>query len=86
PMIVQGLNYDDLLLTSRLDGDIKQQQRTSDLIFSVHEIVSFASQHLTLCPGDIIYTGTPGATAALTSGSTVEVELEGVGILQNKVA
>jgi 2-keto-4-pentenoate hydratase/2-oxohepta-3-ene-1,7-dioic acid hydratase in catechol pathway len=86
PMIVQGLNYNDLLLTSRLDGDIKQQQRTSDLIFSVHEIVSFASRHLTLCPGDIIYTGTPGATAALTSGSTVEVELEGVGILQNNVA
>ena len=48
PMIVQGLNYDDLLLTSRLDGDIKQQQRTSDLIFGVHEIVSFASQYLTI--------------------------------------
>ena len=86
PMIVQGLNYDDLLLTSRLDGDIKQQQRTSDLIFGVHEIVSFASQYLTLCPGDIIYTGTPGATAALTSGSIVEVELEGVGVLKNSVA
>ena len=86
PMIVQGLNYDDLLLTSRLDGDIKQQQRTSDLIFGVHEIVSFASQYLTLCPGDIIYTGTPGNTAVLTSGSTVEVELEGVGVLKNSVA
>jgi 2-keto-4-pentenoate hydratase/2-oxohepta-3-ene-1,7-dioic acid hydratase in catechol pathway len=86
PMIVQGLNYDDLLLTSRLDGDVKQLQRTSDLIFGVHEIVSFASQYLTLCPGDIIYTGTPGNTAVLTSGSTVEVELEGVGILKNSVA
>ena len=86
PMIVQGLNYDDLLLTSRLDGDVKQQQRTSDLIFGVHEIVSFASQYLTLCPGDIIYTGTPGNTAVLTSGSTVEVELEGVGVLKNSVA
>jgi 2-keto-4-pentenoate hydratase/2-oxohepta-3-ene-1,7-dioic acid hydratase in catechol pathway len=86
PMIVQGLNYNDLLLTSRLDGDIKQKQRTSDLIFGVHEIVSFASQYLTLCPGDIIYTGTPGATAPLTSGSTVEVELEGVGVLKNSVA
>jgi len=86
PMIVQGLNYDDLLLTSRLDGDIKQQQRTSDLIFGVHEIVSFASQYLTLCPGDIIYTGTPGATAALTSGSEVTVEIEGVGVLKNTVA
>jgi len=86
PMIVQGLNYDDLLLTSRLDGDIKQQQRTSDLIFSVHEVVSFASQYLTLCPGDIIYTGTPGATAALTSGSQVTVEIEGVGLLKNNVS
>ncbi len=86
PMIVQGINYNDLLLTSRLDGDIKQQQRTSDLIFGVHEIVSFVSQYLTLCPGDIIYTGTPGNTAVLTSGSTVEVELEGVGTLKNSVA
>ncbi len=86
PMIVQGLNYDDLLLTSRLDGNVKQQQRTSDLIFGVHDIVSFASQYLTLCPGDIIYTGTPGATAALTSGSQVEVEIEGVGVLRNSVA
>ena len=86
PIIVQGLDYSDLLLTSRLDGEIKQQQRTSDLIFGVHEVVSFASQYLTLCPGDIIYTGTPGATAALTSASQVEVEIEGVGILKNTVA
>jgi len=86
PMIVQGLNYNDLLLTSRLDGAIKQQQRTSDLIFNAHEVVSFASQHLTLFPGDIIYTGTPGATAALTPGSVVEVEIEGVGVLKNSVA
>lgn len=86
PTIVQGLDYNDLLLTSKLDGQVKQQQRTSDLIFNVEKIVSFASQHLTLCPGDIIYTGTPGSTSALTPGSEVEVELEGVGVLNNTVA
>lgn len=86
PVIAQGVNYHDLLLTTRLNGNIKQQQRTSDLIFGVHEIVSFASQYLTLYPGDVIYTGTPGTTETLTSGDVVEVELEGVGVLRNHVA
>ena len=86
PEIARGVNYHDLLLTTRLNGNIKQQQRTSDLIFGVHEIVSFASRHLTLYPGDILYTGTPGTTEPLTCGDVVEVELEDVGILRNQVA
>jgi len=86
PMIVRGINYDDLLLTTRLNGQIKQRQRTSDLIFSVHEIVSFISQFVTLYPGDVIYTGTPGKTSPLKSGDVVEVQIEGVGTLRNKVA
>ncbi len=86
PMIVRGINYDDLLLTTRLNGQIKQRQRTSDLIFSVHEIVSFVSQFVTLYPGDVIYTGTPGKTSPLKSGDVVEVQIEGIGTLRNKVA
>jgi 2-keto-4-pentenoate hydratase/2-oxohepta-3-ene-1,7-dioic acid hydratase in catechol pathway len=86
PMIVRGINYDDLLLTTRLNGQIKQRQRTSDLIFSVHEIVSFISQFVTLYPGDVIYTGTPGKTSPLKSGDVVEVQIEGIGTLRNKVA
>ena len=86
PVIAQGLNYHDLLLTSRLNGMVKQQQRTSDLIFNVHQIVSFISQFVTLIPGDVIYTGTPGDTAPMTSGDTVEVEIEGIGVLRNRIA
>lgn len=86
PAVTQGLNYNDLLLTTRLNGEIRQQQRTSDLFFSVHEIVSFASRFVTLYPGDVIYTGTPGKTSPMKSGDVVEVEIEGIGILKNRVA
>jgi len=86
PAIAQGLNYSDLLLTTRLAGEIKQQQRTSDLFFGVHEIVSFVSRFVTLYPGDVIYTGTPGKTSPMKSGDVVEVEIEGIGILRNLVA
>lgn len=48
-------------------------------------IVSFASQHVRLHPGDVIYTGTPGATSAMKPGDTVEVEIEGIGVLRNRV-
>jgi len=85
PAIAVGLDYDNLLLTTRLNGEIKQQQRTSDLIFDVHSIVSFASRYVTLFPGDVIYTGTPGQTSAMKSGDVVEVEIEGIGTLRNRV-
>jgi 2-keto-4-pentenoate hydratase/2-oxohepta-3-ene-1,7-dioic acid hydratase in catechol pathway len=86
PAIAQGLPYHDLLLTTRLNGQIKQQQRTSDLIFSVHQILSFVSQYVTLLPGDLIYTGTLGTTSPMARGDVVEVEIEGVGVLRNSVA
>jgi len=86
PAIAQGLDYSDLLLTTRLNGEIKQRQRTSDLFFKVEKIVSFISQFVTLYPGDVIYTGTPGQTSAMKGGDVVEVEIEGIGILKNQVA
>jgi 2-keto-4-pentenoate hydratase/2-oxohepta-3-ene-1,7-dioic acid hydratase in catechol pathway len=86
PVIVAGLNYDDLLVQTRLNGEVVQSQRTKDLIFSVGEIVSYLSRYVTLEPGDVIYTGTPGTTKAMKVGDTVEIEVEGVGILRNKVA
>jgi 2-keto-4-pentenoate hydratase/2-oxohepta-3-ene-1,7-dioic acid hydratase in catechol pathway len=82
---VSGIHYDDLLLTLRLNGEVKQQQRTSDMIHGVASIVSFVSQHMTLEPGDLIYTGTPGETSPIRPGDIVEVELEGVGVLRNGV-
>jgi 2-keto-4-pentenoate hydratase/2-oxohepta-3-ene-1,7-dioic acid hydratase in catechol pathway len=82
---VTGLNYDDLLLQTRVNGAVLQAQRTKDLIFNVSEIVSYVSKYVTLMPGDVIYTGTPGTTKAMKVGDVVEVELEGVGILRNPI-
>jgi 2-keto-4-pentenoate hydratase/2-oxohepta-3-ene-1,7-dioic acid hydratase in catechol pathway len=85
PVIVTGLNYSDLLLTTRVNGTIVQQQRTSDLIFDIPLVISFISRYLTLTPGDVIYTGTPGNTAPMKPGDVVEVEIEGIGTLRNPV-
>jgi len=85
PSIVVGLNYDNLLLQTRLNGEVVQSQRTEDLIFPVAEIVSYISRYVTLMPGDVIYSGTPGTTKPMKAGDTVEIELEGVGVLRNKV-
>jgi 2-keto-4-pentenoate hydratase/2-oxohepta-3-ene-1,7-dioic acid hydratase in catechol pathway len=85
PMIVSGLNYDDLLLRLKLNGEVKQEERTSQLIHSVPKLVSFISQYVTLHPGDLIFTGTSGRTSAIKPGDRVEVELEGVGTLSNPV-
>jgi 2-keto-4-pentenoate hydratase/2-oxohepta-3-ene-1,7-dioic acid hydratase in catechol pathway len=85
PIVVRGLNYNDLLVQTRLNGEVRQSQRTRDLIFNVEAIVSYVSQYVTLLPGDIIYTGTPGATKAMAAGDVVEIEVEGVGVLRNTV-
>jgi 2-keto-4-pentenoate hydratase/2-oxohepta-3-ene-1,7-dioic acid hydratase in catechol pathway len=86
PAIVTGLDYSDLSLTTRVNGEVLQHQRTSDLIFDIPTVVSFISRYLTLVPGDVIYTGTPGNTQRLKPGDVVEVEIEGIGILRNPVA
>lgn len=85
PLIVSGLNYDDLQLTTRVNGRVVQSERTSAMAQSVAALVSHASHYVTLEPGDLIYTGTPGQTVALKPGDVVEVEIEGVGLLRNHV-
>jgi 2-keto-4-pentenoate hydratase/2-oxohepta-3-ene-1,7-dioic acid hydratase in catechol pathway len=85
PILVRGLDYDNLLLQTRVNGEVRQSERTRDLLFSVEEIVSYVSRYVTLLPGDIIFTVTPGSTQAMEPGDVVEVELEGVGILKNTV-
>jgi len=85
PTIVTGLNYNDLQVQTRLNGEVRQSARTSQLIFDVNAVVSYVSQFVTLLPGDVIYTGTPGTTQAMKPGDVVEVEVEGVGVLRNPV-
>ena len=85
PWIVTGVNYQDVLLETRVNGKTLQSQRTKDLIFDIPTIVSYVSQYVTLLPGDVIYTGTPGTTSAMKPGDVVEVEIEGIGVLRNYV-
>ncbi len=86
PVISRGVDYDDLELTTRLNGEVVQQQRTSDLIFDTSYIVSYLSRYVALMPGDLIFTGTPGTTQAMNEGDLVSVEVETVGVLENPVA
>jgi 2-keto-4-pentenoate hydratase/2-oxohepta-3-ene-1,7-dioic acid hydratase in catechol pathway len=85
PAIATGLNYDDLLVQTRVNGEVRQSERTRDLIFNVPTIVSYVSTYVTLMPGDVIFTGTPQTTRAMKAGDVVEVEVEGVGVLRNTV-
>lgn len=85
PAIVTGLDYGNLLLQTRLNGEVVQSQRTKDLVFDVPAIVSYVSRYVTLEPGDVIYTGTPGTTRAMKPGDVVEVEIEGIGVLRNRI-
>lgn len=85
PYIVTGLNYDDLEMKLRVNGEVKQEERTSMLIHDVASIVSGISRYITLMPGDLIFSGTPDRTTDIHAGDKIEVEIEGVGILRNPV-
>jgi 2-keto-4-pentenoate hydratase/2-oxohepta-3-ene-1,7-dioic acid hydratase in catechol pathway len=85
PAILAGSDYGKLLLQTRINGEVVQKQYTSDLIFDVPAILSWVSGWVTLLPGDIIYTGTPGNTRKMSPGDVVEVELEHVGVLKSPV-
>jgi len=86
PSIAVGIDIPKSRLTLRLNGEVKQTQLISDLLFDTPAIVSWISKHVTLEPGDVIFTGTPGSTSAMKPGDVVEVEIEGIGVLRNKVS
>ena len=73
------------MMKTRLNGQTVQEVSTAELIFDCPTVVSFISQYVTLMPGDLIFTGTSGKTGPLNPGDKVEVEIEGVGVLQNNV-
>jgi 2-keto-4-pentenoate hydratase/2-oxohepta-3-ene-1,7-dioic acid hydratase in catechol pathway len=85
PVIETDPDLSDARVVTRVNGEVRQEGRTSQLIHSLARIVAFASQAFTLLPGDVILTGTPAGVGLLESGDTVEVEIEGIGILRNPV-
>ncbi len=85
PIIVTDLDPSDLALEGRVNGEVVQQSSTSDLIHDVPAIIEWISSVMTLEPGDVILTGTPGRTATIRAGDRVEVEVEGIGVLANPV-
>ena len=79
------LDPDNLLLTTSVDGQVRQSANTGDMIFPVRELVSFISHSMTLLPGDVILTGTPAGVGPLEPGDRVDVSISGIGTLSNPV-
>lgn len=85
PYIESEADPSDIRLITRINGEVKQDSSTSDLIFDVPAIIEFVSSYITLLPGDVIMTGTPSGIGPLATGDSIEVELEGIGVLTASV-
>lgn len=85
PAMVRGVSPADLRVQCRVNGQTRQDARTSDMVHSCAKLVSFISQVMTLLPGDVVSTGTPRGVGVLKAGDVVEVEVEHVGVLRNPV-
>ena len=85
PCIETELDPGNVVVSTYLNNALKQQQNTSDLIFSVPEMISFISGVMTLLPGDIIATGTPSGIGPMKPGDTVEIKIDPIGVLRNYV-
>lgn len=85
PVVVRGVSPADLRVVCRVNGQVRQDGRTSDMVHRPAQLVAFISRIMTLLPGDVISTGTPSGVGRLEPGDVVEVDLEGVGVLVNPV-
>jgi 2-keto-4-pentenoate hydratase/2-oxohepta-3-ene-1,7-dioic acid hydratase in catechol pathway len=85
PKVVSGIDPTKLSIVTRVNGAVKQESNTKNMVFDAFDLVSFISGVMTLLPGDVIITGTPAGVGPLEVGDTVEVEIEGIGVLKNRV-
>jgi 2-keto-4-pentenoate hydratase/2-oxohepta-3-ene-1,7-dioic acid hydratase in catechol pathway len=86
PWIETDLDVSNLHLQTRVNGEVRQDGRTSQMIFPPSFVFEFITSVMTLLPGDVILTGTPAGVGPLEAGDEVEVEIEGIGVLRNHVA
>jgi 2-keto-4-pentenoate hydratase/2-oxohepta-3-ene-1,7-dioic acid hydratase in catechol pathway len=84
PWIETEFDPSDVAISAEVDGQLRQSDRTSSMIFDIPTIINFTSQVYTLLPGDVILTGTPAGVGLIPVGSTVSVSIEGIGTLSNK--
>jgi 2-keto-4-pentenoate hydratase/2-oxohepta-3-ene-1,7-dioic acid hydratase in catechol pathway len=85
PRVVENLDPSSLRVVARVNGEVRQDGHTSDMHFGVPSLVAFISGVMTLEPGDVILTGTPPGVGPVQRGDLMEVEIEGIGVLRNRV-
>jgi 2-keto-4-pentenoate hydratase/2-oxohepta-3-ene-1,7-dioic acid hydratase in catechol pathway len=85
PRIAEGLDWRELEVFGRLNGEERQHGLASAMVFSIPVLLAYISEVMTLEPGDLVATGTPAGVGPLAPGDLVEVEIPGVGILSNPV-
>jgi 2-keto-4-pentenoate hydratase/2-oxohepta-3-ene-1,7-dioic acid hydratase in catechol pathway len=85
PCIETEIDPRSVAVETRLNGEVKQKGNTADMAFPVAFLIRYISEIMTLCPGDLIATGTPAGVSRMKPGDTVEVEVEGIGTLRNRV-
>lgn len=83
--ISPDLDTSDLRITTKVNGEVKQNGRTSQMIFDIPFLIRYISNQMTLNQGDIIATGTPSGVSKLNAGDVCEVEIECIGILRNNI-
>ncbi|MGH7562388.1 MAG: fumarylacetoacetate hydrolase family protein [Gemmatimonadales bacterium] len=85
PRVAEGLDWRDLEVYGRVNGQERQHGRASDMVFSIPDLLSYITHVMTLEPGDLVATGTPAGVGPITAGDVVEIEIPGVGVLRNPV-
>ncbi len=85
PWVASDVDPSDLLVECYVNGERRQSARTSEMLFHPYDLVSFVSRVMTLVPGDVVLTGTPGGIGPISCGDSVEIRIEGVGSLTNPV-
>jgi len=85
PWIVTVLDPTDLTVVCRVNGQMKQQASTVDMVFKIPQLIEYITAAMTLEPGDVVLTGTPEGVSPIRPGDHVEVEVEGIGVLRNPV-
>jgi 2-keto-4-pentenoate hydratase/2-oxohepta-3-ene-1,7-dioic acid hydratase in catechol pathway len=85
PWLETDLDPSDLAITTTLNGEVKQDSRTSMIVHKIPALIAYITSCMTLLPGDVILTGTPEGIGPMQIGDRVEVTIEGIGTLSNVV-